>query len=208
MTALLTDDELVAIAVEQKSQWLGNLPTVVASDAGQLASASARGYRSLAVRELLGGTGTSRLAPDILAVVGPAVGHRPVIYAYVAQKADPLAVTGASIAVFSGSDAGSNTVVVTLASGINEIQVFDTALAESAVLSFVKQVYLNGLGSAEEDESREVVALFLEGPGGVAVRASKGTVHKGILLETEGVAAIDNDLKLESFPDELFTSTP
>lgn len=204
MTAILTDDELVAIAVEQQSQWFGNLPTVVASDAGELASASARGYRSLAVRELLAGTGTSRLAPEILATVGPAVGQRPVIYAYLAQKAAPLIVTGASIAVFATAEVGKSTVVVTLASGINEVALFDPAVAESAARSFVKQVYLDGLGSERDDGAREAVALFLNEAGGTVLRVSKGGVCQGALVGSEGAAAIADEHELPSFPDALF----
>ena len=58
---LLTDDEVVAVALDRGTFWPGGLPTVAADDPADLAAASNRGHRSLLVRGLLGDTG--RITP-------------------------------------------------------------------------------------------------------------------------------------------------
>lgn len=206
MTAVLTDDELVAIAVEQDSEWLGNLPTVDATDIAQLASASARGLRSLAVRDLLNGKGSSRLSPEILATVGPAIGKRPTIYAYVAQSAMPLVVTGASIAVFPAASAGESrsTVVITLANGINEIKLFEPALAVTAAKNFMYQVYIEGLGSAADDDAREVVALVFGEKDVEILRVTKGGARRGLVVGDAAESAIADERSVDEFPDGFF----
>jgi hypothetical protein len=54
MELLLTDDELVAVAVEQSKAWPTGLPTVDVADERALLTAALRGRRSLAVRGLVG----------------------------------------------------------------------------------------------------------------------------------------------------------
>ncbi|MDY7540846.1 hypothetical protein QN345_10105 [Cryobacterium sp. 10I1] len=209
MTIVLTDDELVAVAVEQRSEWLGNLPTVSASDAADLLKASARGYRSLAVRSLLSANspGDSRLAPELLVAVGSAVGQRPLLYVYIADASDPLTVTGSSIAVFSPATKSSDTVtvVVTLASGINEIDILKKSLAASSARAFINQIYLEGFGPARDSDALEAVALVLGTDGTDVLRVTHGVVRQGALVSGESEAVIANERQLDEFPSALFT---
>lgn len=64
---MLTDDEVVAIAVDRGSFWPGALPTVSTQDGGALAEASFRGHRSLVVRGVLEGNGRLCATADHLA---------------------------------------------------------------------------------------------------------------------------------------------
>ena len=69
---LLTDDEVVAVAVDLKTHWPGALPTVASDDRTSLAATSSRGHRSLLVRDLLvdGSVGGSRGPGPATAVAG------------------------------------------------------------------------------------------------------------------------------------------
>ena len=203
MTTLLTDDELVAIAVEQNSEWFGNLPTVETSNATLLANASARGYRSLTVRSLMSETGASRLDARVLAAVGPAVGHRPEVFAYLADSDSPLAVTGASIAVFAASDTQS-TLVVTLADGINEVKVLGRAAAMTAAWKFVNQVFREGFATPREADSREIVALFVTEGHSEALLVTQGVARIASVAGTGDQVHLVGEQGQTAFPDYLF----
>jgi hypothetical protein len=56
---VLTDDEVVALAVARSSPWPSDLPTVDVTDPGQLEAAAFRGNRSLLVRGLLDDDGAA-----------------------------------------------------------------------------------------------------------------------------------------------------
>lgn len=77
----LTDDELVAIAVDLSGPWLGGLPTVDLGSEESLAASALRGHRSLLVRELLNADG--ELEGDLPALAGQQVGSRDFIAVYI-----------------------------------------------------------------------------------------------------------------------------
>jgi hypothetical protein len=206
MTIVLTDDELVAIAVEQGAEWFGNLPTVETSDVTHLANASARGFRSLTVRSLLSAKGESRLDSTLLAALGPAVGNRPDVFAYLADSRSPLSVTGASIAVFALSDTES-TLVVTLADGINEVKVLGRAEALLVAWKFVNQVFRDGFPTPSDEDTREIVALFIAGGRSEALLVTQGVARIANIAGSGEEVHLDGEEVQAAFPDHLFGRT-
>ncbi len=86
----LTDDELVAIAIDHRTFWPGLLPTVDTESPASLEAASLRGYRSLLVRGFLGDNGRPNVALEEL--VGALPGRRNVVAIYFGD--DDLARSG------------------------------------------------------------------------------------------------------------------
>lgn len=139
---LLTDDELVAVAVKLGSVWKASLPTVVIDDDSELIRAAARGHRSLFLRGLLGGADNEELADRVEEALGSAVGILPDVIGYATNSEDRRSATGLRFAIF-GVNAGEKVLVVTLPNGINEIS------------------------RVSSSEAQEFVSIFAAGPGKV-----------------------------------------
>src|SRR3954463_15314949 len=84
MELLLTDDELVALAVEQSKAWPTGLPTVDVQTADGLYAAALRGRRSLAVRGFFDAEAPGSALLDI--VRRDAVGAEGSVSLYVADR--------------------------------------------------------------------------------------------------------------------------
>lgn len=79
-TFTLTDDEVVAIAVDRSGAWAGALPTVDTDQAESLAAAAFRGQRSLVVRNLIDDAG--ELDTALAELTGPAVSSQDLVSVY------------------------------------------------------------------------------------------------------------------------------
>ncbi len=82
-TVLLTDDELVAVALDRESFWPGPLPTVDIEDVAALTAAALRGQRSLFVRGLL--AADRGLDPDLDREIAPLAGQQDCRTVYLAD---------------------------------------------------------------------------------------------------------------------------
>lgn len=132
---LLSDDELVAVAMRSGRAWKASLPTVAIDDNAELIRAAARGHRSLLLRGLLGGGSEEEQSNRVEEVLGSAVGMLPEVIGYTAESSDLRAATGVRFAIF-GDDADAKVLVVTLPNGINEISRLDRSHAQEFVSAF------------------------------------------------------------------------
>ncbi|MEA5456400.1 hypothetical protein SPF06_16825 [Sinomonas sp. JGH33] len=143
---LLTDDEIVAVAMRWGRDWKASLPTLALDDDAELIRASARGHRSLFVRGLLGGPNNEELSNQVEQALGSAVGTLPELIGYAANSEDLRAATGLRFALFS-TDAGEKVLVVTLPNGINEISRVSPADAQDFISTFAAGPGKVGAGS-------------------------------------------------------------
>lgn len=95
---VLTDDEVVSLAVDSGRPWVGVLPTVDQLDAEELARAAIRGQRSLHVRELIDAQQLARLNSIL------ACGVR--VAAYVQDFAGDMVAGSFAVYAFGPADGG------------------------------------------------------------------------------------------------------
>lgn len=103
MELLLTDDEVVALAVEATGSWPTSLPTVDVESEQALLAAAMRGRRSMALRGLVGSE-----APDselLDAVRRDAVDAGLVLSLYIADAAGSRLSRGVNLNAYRGPDA-------------------------------------------------------------------------------------------------------
>jgi len=141
MSAILTDDELVAIAVRAGAAWKGLLPTVSVDSVASLLRAAFRGNRSLVVRGLCSSDG-SRIMPEMADAVS-AASTAPLVLAFVAAENSPLAPTSAGVGVFPLEPTGL-VIDVTLANGLHEITRGEIGQAQEVLLGMARLYQSNG----------------------------------------------------------------
>ncbi|GGH42221.1 hypothetical protein [Microbacterium album] len=133
----LTDDEIIAAAVELGGEWKGVLPTVDVEDRGELERAAARGVRSFMVRQLIDEGPDGLPSEDVRRLVRPGVGAVARAVLFPSEQEDPLKAGGAWLTVFA-ADEHSRAVVVTSSAGISELQLVDADHARRVVAGFIE----------------------------------------------------------------------
>lgn len=113
-TTLLTDDELVALALHAEVQWHGPLPTVNVGDVGELERAAARGVRSLGVRGLIDSAGEPTV--KIARAIEEATRETPALGVTVVDQQQPWITTGVSLAVQEGTEP---LIIATIETGVS-----------------------------------------------------------------------------------------
>jgi hypothetical protein len=168
----VTDDELVALAVDVGRAWPAPLPTVAVEDASALVASAERGVRSLLVR---GGLRGDELDLRLQAVAA-AAGSRTVIVGYLADDAGrPLADAAAYAAI--GTDDGWLRDEI-LPMGLHQFARFeDTAAVAAYFSSITTTVHEHGLA----DEYGEGAAFCVSSPTAVGARAL--AVARGSVVE-------------------------
>jgi len=162
-TALLTDDEIVALCIADGRPWPLGLSTVEATTE-ELAKAGIRGMRSLMVRRLAGGDAEKSgmrpnelIANDVAAFLDAA--NR--IGAYIAPAADPSKLGGAAV---TAAQTGSGWVVDTAtAAGVHALRRATVEEACVAVLELAENTY-NGTFFEDEQRRAEWICVLRFGP--------------------------------------------
>lgn len=191
-TALLTDDEIVALCAADGRPWPLNLPTVDPS-AEDLAKAGIRGMRSLMVRRLAGSDAERPgvrphqfIARDISAFLDA----RDRIGAYIAPASEHTTMGGAAItAARSGDDWVLDTVT---AAGVHAVRRASAEEAISTVLSLAESAYAGTLFPDEESTAWLCVVRFgsdAENLIAVSAGEASGTVD-GALIDSWDPASI------------------
>jgi hypothetical protein len=99
---VLTDDEVVAFAIDHGTFWPGDLPTIDSKDSDALAAAAFRGHRSLLVRGLLGEDGM--VQPRVTDLCSPVLGSNSYVVTFLASTSLTRAGWGVASAHFPSSD--------------------------------------------------------------------------------------------------------
>ncbi|SEQ81642.1 hypothetical protein [Arthrobacter sp. OV608] len=181
---LLSDDEVVAAAVQLGKEWKASLPTVRVEDPADLLGAAARGNRSLYLRGLLTGAGNAELAPEVAALVSRAAGTPPEHLGYAARAAEPGVVAGLRFCIF-GSPQGNKVLVVTLPNGINEISEVEPAQASEFVTAFASAP----LSAGDEDKATVLLAPGYADSATFAIVTAQGTKTGTVSLSTPDFAS-------------------
>lgn len=160
--ALLTDDELVALAVDAGQRWPAPLPTVAGDDVAQLSAAAARGVRSLLVRGGLEGS-----EPDArLATIASAAGSDRVVAGYVADAAG-APIGGGVVHAAIGTPSGWLLDEIQ-PSGLHRFGSFDSDAAVASYFAAVAGV-VHAQGLAEEYGEGTVFCVSAVSPTGADV---------------------------------------
>lgn len=185
-TALLTDDEIVALCAANGKPWPITLATVPTTSE-DLSQAGMRGMRSLMVRRLAGGNAEAPgfrphevLARDA-ATFAEATDR---IGAYVAPASDPNQLAGASITAARGAD--SWVIDTATAAGIHALRRTTVDEAAKTVLALVESAYAGTLFPGDDAGAWVCAVRFgSNSRNALAVRAGKvtGTVDGAPVAE-------------------------
>lgn len=133
MHQLITDDELVAIAVSLGVPWRGLLPTVqVATD--ELRRAAFRGSRSLAIRGL---------ADRTLEMMRLVVKSEPRLLAFVSAEASPMVPAASGVGIYPTPSA-SVMLDIALPTGVHDFSAVSRDRAQQVIFGFVARFLENG----------------------------------------------------------------
>lgn len=181
---LLSDDEIVAAAVQLGKDWRASLPTVSVEDPADLLKAAARGNRSLYLRGLLTGAENAELAPQVSALVSRVAGTLPEHLGYAARASEPRVVAGLRFAIFESTQ-GNKVLVVTLPNGINEISEIEPARASEFVTAFA----FAPLHAGDDDKATVLLAPGDADSATFAVVTAHGTKTGTVSLSTPDFAS-------------------
>lgn len=167
-TALLTDDEIVALCAADGRPWPIGLSTVAATPE-ELARAGMRGMRSLMVRRLArsdadrpGMRPHEMIADDVAAFLDST--HR--VGAYIAPASDHSVLGGASVTAAQTPDGW--VVDTTTAAGVHALRPASAQDAAAAVLGLAQQTYA-GTAFTDDDERGAWVCVVRYGSDLIAV---------------------------------------
>lgn len=147
----LTDDEVVAIAVELGAPWGGPLPTVDIGDADALQSALVRGRRSLMVRGLTADAGDGpAVDAGLLSDLATGTAENILLSTFVATRDLTYVSEGTAAVVYAdaaGHQGGDAAVLVEAVSGsgIHYFAIQSRRAAVAAVTETVAEVFAEGL---------------------------------------------------------------
>lgn len=165
-TALLTDDEIVALCAANGRPWPVGLSTVEAN-AEELTRAGMRGMRSLMVRRLAhadaeqpGMRPHEMIANDVAAFLDATTR----IGAYIAPASDHSVLGGASVTV-ARTDGGW-VVDTATAAGVHALRVASVDEAAAAIIGLAEQSYSGALFADDDDDDASWVCIVRYGSGG------------------------------------------
>ncbi len=182
MSVLLTDDEVVALAVDLAAPWRGSLPTVEVTTEG-LRQAAFRGMRSLGVRGL--GRGEANAMDADLA--RRAISTAPMAQAFVAAEASPLTPASSAVGIYP-TEADEVIVNVIMASGVHEFSVSSRPRARAVLQGLVARYQQEGTAQ----DGRYVLTLLDSGdaePGSTVtvVRQYQVNRHRCLLDSQDAI---------------------
>lgn len=142
VTVRLTDDEVVALAVDGGGTWPAPLPTINESEADQLIIAVQRGRRSIAARNgvFVGADGSAIPLAEVRGMIHEGCGTLPRLIAYLASPETPDTLGGLCLSVFPTEDADARMVVFTTPDGLNEISISSASQVRDLVRALVADV--------------------------------------------------------------------
>lgn len=141
MTIVVTDDELVAAAVQTGRTWDGLLPSLDLTVAGELLAATARGYRALGVRGLIVEGEFAEAALEL----GRFVAGDIIVRGFSAFRDTPLVPIGPGLAITVSGDEVSFD--LTTAAGTHDITPMASPdEAWTALHNLLEVVYERGIG--------------------------------------------------------------
>jgi hypothetical protein len=196
MIMLLTDDEIVAVAVKLGVTWPYPLPTVERSAEGLLAARS-RGGRSLMVR------GLATIEEGALSIDKPACGlvsratsadwH---VISYVATDKRPESLAGTSTYLYLDADESAPvTLDLVSSSGIHDIRESSRADAFDLVLALIENAFLHGIRGPSNVVSSPVLfsSSTIQAENSQAIRVSQGVLAFGTFVVENGNSSFNED---------------
>lgn len=175
MAALLTDDELVAIAAADDGTWPTAVPTVDVDNDIDVARAILRGRRSLGVRELL--SPDRAVDDDSVILARDVLRADPPLIAYLAHDRQVARMAGNGFAAARRSD-DSWVTDVTAITGVHNLAVTDGQTVVVLLEALATKVFTEGALAGPNDS-----ALFIVGVGPNAerpvLRVSRGVCTEG-----------------------------
>ncbi len=157
MDVVLTDDEIVAVALERHLAWPVPFPTV-ATDIDHLAAAAARGRRSLIVRGLAIPTNSGVVvSADLIDTMEQAASSRCVM-AWVASIEASAVLAGSSTAIYRRPS--GDLIDLTSAIGIHDIRAVSTGDADAIVVALAKNVFDFGFAGPANPAIRLLIGEF------------------------------------------------
>jgi hypothetical protein len=186
MTILLTDDEVVAIAVHRGRQWPTILTSVDSSSTQDMAFAMVRGTRSLVVRRLARDESSAiRLSERLTELIEPFLGD-PVLHVYPAPMGSPGRVAGAVVYVYAHNSAGDYPIEVVYGYGLHELSTVDEVRLHALLARLIGSAFDRDAAlpasiapSGAESDARALYLCTIPGPGREAVEISRGQVAWG-----------------------------
>lgn len=171
MELLLTDDELVAVAVEQSKAWPTGLPTVDVESEQALFTAALRGRRSLAVRGLVGSEPADNELLD--AVRRDAVGADGFVCLYIADQQGTRAADAVNLNAYRS---GTGWLVETVSDvGVHQFASLTAEALGTLYRGLAQAAHDRGLAGGSAD-SLWIVAVTSDRRESISVR--KGSVHR------------------------------
>jgi hypothetical protein len=144
-SVLLSDDEVAAIAVSDGAAWFGPLPTIDVESANDLSTASTRGMRSLALRDLL----DDDLAPvAALEPIRRAMERRAAVTTFIAVEGLRPA-DGSTISSFFVVGEDVVVIDVTHGSGVHAVGEVSTSEARTLILDSAREASETSQSHAE-----------------------------------------------------------
>lgn len=199
MTDLLTDDEVIAIAVSSEP-WLIVLPTIDISSPVSVTAAALRGARSLAVRRLVSIEADGKVAQftgESAAHVGAILHSTRLVVAYIASVAAPHGLRGGVTVLASVSETDDAIIDLISGTGIHEINRVPASDATRAVLSFLR----NGFDYGVHSDVGELLidhALFVLNANGDDVRVAR--IDHGVCVT--GTFTLDDQMQPKFVEDQ------
>lgn len=190
VSILLTDDEVVAAAIQCGKTWPHPLPTVEL-DADALLSAGARGARSLLVRGLAQ-TKSSSLVVDesISSLVDRVADSAERAIAYIADRSDPAALAGSSTYLYLPLEADRPVVHdLVSSSGVHDLRETNRTEGVELFLAAVENVFR--LGIRNDDSDRDPVLFVATDRGACAAAVVCGRAAFGEFGASGGTGTFD-----------------
>ena len=155
---VLTDDEVIALAIRINQTWPSALPTVDTSDLAAVEAAAERGTRSLVVRDLLGVRGIDELATSLARIVDGVFTGRPALATYLADQSYRYVAAGFASAHFAIDDDMWLT-EVTVPTGVHYLRMVPSEVCRESALTLLRSSFEHGLSQTANGGDR-LLPLF------------------------------------------------
>lgn len=202
MGFLLTDDEVVAAAIQREKSWPHPLPTVeLTSDS--LLSAGARGARSLLVREMARTNDSSLVLDEALSSLVDQVGDSTVrAIAYVVDISKPSELAGSSTYLYLPSDDTTEGVLdLVSSSGVHDLRGLSAVEAISAFFAVVENTFNFGIRNSDAVGDPVLFVSTNLGPDVAVIR--KGQIGIGKFVISGGTEEFEQKEQSERWDTEL-----
>lgn len=183
MAALLTDDELVALAAADDAMWPAAVPTVDVDNDTDMARAILRGRRSLGIRELVSPDQTGD--DDSVTLARDLVRADPPLFAYLARDGQVARMAGNGFAAARRAD-GSWVTDVTAIAGVHNLAVADGETVVALLAELVAKVFADGALGGPNDSALYIVGSSSRNAERSVLRVGQGVCAEGSFVLTSG----------------------